>query len=148
MKGSLFMGLIADFVVAAPEDALQYESLLERGNAVPPDRYQRAQYKNFTPLALGFLWAILRSEKWDVERHRLEDVSHTDETWLQRFPDELVNLISTCDEAAASTVTEAWAQHEEVPGNSDELRPVLVDLKHLAIQAQKRGQRLYLWVSL
>jgi len=126
--------------VAAPEDALQYESLLERGNAVPPDRYQRAQYKNFTPLALGFLW--------DVERHRLEDVSHTDETWLQRLPDELVNLISTCDEAAASTVTEAWAQHEEVPGNSDELRPVLVDLKHLAIQAQKRGQRLYLWVSL
>lgn len=142
------MGLLADFVVATPEDAFQYESFLEHSNQVPPDRFRRAQYKNFTPLALGLLWAILRHEKWDVERHGLEDVSHTDETWLQRFPEELVNLISMLDEAAASSVADAWAQNKEVPGNSNELEPVLLDLKHLAIQAQKSGQSLYLWVSL
>ena len=121
------MGLLADFVVATPEDALKYESFLEHGNWVPADRFRRAQYKNFTPLALGFLSAILRHEKWDVERHGLEDVSHTDETWLQRFPEELVNLISMLDEAAANRVADAWAQNKEVPGNSNELEPVLLD---------------------
>ena len=143
------MGL-ADFVVATPEDALQYESLLEDEKPLPPDRFQRAEYKNFTSLALEMLWAILRHEEWDVRRHRLEHVSHREDggTCLDRFPDELVHLISALNEATESRVADAWARAEEVPGNSDELRPVLRDLKHLATAAQASGRSLYLWVSL
>ena len=63
------MGLISVFVVASPEDALQYGSLLQSGKALPANRFQRAEYKNLTPLALGMLWAILRHEKWDVSHH-------------------------------------------------------------------------------
>jgi hypothetical protein len=144
------VGLLADFVVAAPEEALQYASLLGSGKPLPPDRFQRAAYKNFTPLALGMLWAILRHEKWDARRHRLEHVFHTEdgESWLERFPDELVRLISVLDDTSASQAADAWARADEVPGNSDELRPVLGDLKQLATQARTSGQSLYLCGSL
>jgi hypothetical protein len=50
------VGLISVFVVASPEDALQYGSLLQSGKALPANRFQRAEYKNLTPLALGMLW--------------------------------------------------------------------------------------------
>jgi hypothetical protein len=147
-RGDAAVGLIADFVVATPDDALQYESLVQGPRPLPPDCFERAEYKNFTPLALEMLWAILQHEKWDSRRHSLDHVFHTDETWLMRFPDELVNLISLLDEATATRAADIWARAKEVPGNSDELKPVLRDLKHLAIQAQKSGRSLYLWVSL
>jgi len=144
------VGLLADFVVAAPEDVLQYGSQLRSGKPLPPDRFQRAEYKNFTPLALEMLWAILRQEKWDVRSHRLEHAFRTEggESWLERFPDELVRLISALDETAANQTADAWARADEVPVNSNELRPVLRDLKQFATQARKSGQSLYLWGSL
>ena len=144
------MGLLSDFVVATPEDALRYESLLQDGKPLPPDRFWRAEWKNFTPLALQMLWAILRDEEWDLGRHQLEHVHHTGEgeSWLERFPDELVHLISALDEATEGRVADTWARSAEVPGDSDELRPVLRDLKHLATDAQTSGRSLYLWGSL
>jgi hypothetical protein len=95
------------------------------------------------------LWAILRHEQWDAERHRLEHVSHTEggESWLYRFPDEMVHRLSALNEADLHQVADAWV-HREVPGNSDELLPVLQDLKQLAVLAQMYGRNLYLWGSL
>jgi hypothetical protein len=94
------MGLLADFFVATPEDALAYGQC---GGRPLSDRFQRAEYKNFTPLALEKLWAILRHETWDPKRHSLEHVCHAEngETWLFRFPSELVHLLSILDEATA-----------------------------------------------
>jgi hypothetical protein len=147
---NVIVGLLADFVVATPEDALQYAPLVQNGKPVPPDRFQRARYKNFTPLAVEMLWAILRHEQWDVRHHRLEHVSHTEggESWLERFPDELVHRLSALNEADQNLVADAWARAKEVPGNTDELRPVLRDLRHLAAQAETSGRSLYLWGSL
>jgi len=143
------VGILADFVVAAPEDALEYGTLIREGRPISPDRFQRAEYKNFTPLALGTLWAILRHEKWDVKRHWLEDVWHADngEEWLFRFSDELTELLAALDEAAINADADAWVGRE-VPGNAEELKPVLRDLKELAVQAQQRRRSLYLWGSL
>jgi len=144
------VGLISDFVVASPEDVLQYGSLLRSGKAFPANRFQRAEYKNLTPLALGMLWAILRHEKWDVSHHQPEHVFHTEdgESWLERFPGEFVCRISVLGETTASQAAEAWARSDEVRSSSDELKPVLRDLKRLATQARKSGQSLYLWGSL
>jgi hypothetical protein len=140
------VGLISDFVVATPEDALQYESFQE-GKALPPGRFERAEYKNFTSLALEMLWAVLRHEKWDVRYHRLEHVFHTESTLLERFPDELVHRLSALSETDQNRVAVAWV-HPEVPGNVDELRPVLRDLQRLSTLAQTSGRSMYLWVSL
>jgi hypothetical protein len=143
------VGLLADFIVSTPEDALQYESLFRSGEAIPPDRFQRAEYKNFTTLSLEILWAILRHKQWDAKRHLLEHVYHTGEgeSWLDRFPDDLVHRLSALNEADLNQAADAW-QCREVPGNADELLPVLCDLKQLAIQAEMHGRNLYLWGSL
>jgi hypothetical protein len=144
------MGLISDFVVASAEDAVRY-ALVGRGEEpAPPGRFLRAGYKNFAPLALEMLWAILRHEKWDVGHHHLEHVFHTKDgaNYLGRFPDELVDLIAALDEAAMKQVADAWAVPQEVPGNAADLSPVLRDLKRLATQAQQSRRGLYLWVSL
>jgi hypothetical protein len=145
------MGLLSDFFVATPEVALHYPSLSEGGNSVSANRVERAEYKNFTPLALEMLWAVLRREQRDAKRHGIERVSRKEEdeqTWLFRFPDELVHLVSALDEPAEKRVADAWVSPGDVPGDSDELRQVLRDLKRLAIVAQTDGRNLYLWVAL
>jgi hypothetical protein len=144
------VGIAADFFVAPPTYALECTRLIQGGGAVLSDGFERAQYKNFTPIALGMLWAVLRNEKWDASRHALEHVCHAEngESWLLRFPDELRDLISLLDEREINRVADAWAHPREVPSNAEELKPVLRDLKRLAAQARKNGGALYLWGSL
>jgi hypothetical protein len=149
-REDIIVGILADFIVATPEDALQYESRVYSRQPIPPDRYQQAEYKNFTPLSVQMLWAILRQEQWNVRRHRLEHIHHAEggESLLDRFPDELVHRISALSEADQSQIADAWARNKEVPGSSEELQPVLRDLHHLAIQALTTSKGLYLWCSL
>ena len=144
------MGILADFFIAPPGYAFDCGALAPGNGTILSDGFERAQYKNFTPLALEMLWAILRQEKWDAKRHRLEDVCHAEngESWLLRFPDELVHWISTADETTINHAANIWAGNKEVPGNPEELKPVLRDLKMLATQAQNRGRKLYLFGSL
>jgi hypothetical protein len=82
------MALLTEFFVAPPAYALECTKLVQRGGAILTDDFERARYKNFTPIALGMLWAILRNEKWDANRHALEHVCRAEngETWLLRFP--------------------------------------------------------------
>ena len=144
------MGLLADFVVASPSDALQYASFVGAGDALPAERFERCEYKNYTNLSLDLLWALLCNEKGDAKQHTLETVSIGDrgESWLFRFPDKFVNLIATLDVGAIKRVADAWADHADVPGDGGDNEPVLLDLKRLAVHAQTNGRSLYLWVSL
>jgi hypothetical protein len=144
------MGLLADFVAASPSDALKYASFINAGEAVPRERFERCEYKNYTPLALGQLWAILSNEQWDARRHALEAVSigEQGETWLFRFPDVFVGLIADLEDAAIKTTAQSWSDSEEVPGGVDDNEPVLIDLIRLAKYAQSSGRNLYLCGSL
>jgi hypothetical protein len=145
------MGLLTDFVAATREDALQYEAFVRAGNSASPDRFERCEYKNFTPLALELLWAVLRGDKEAKKLRRLEHIYHTGdgETWLERFPDDFVRLLSALDENAVTSVALVWADgNVEVPGNAAELEPVLRDLRRLAVQGRESGRSLYLWGSL
>jgi hypothetical protein len=144
------VAIVADFFIAPPAYALECTKLIQGGDAILSDGFERARYKNFTPIALGMLWAILGNEKWDVHRHDLEHVCHAENGagWLVRFPDELTDLISRLDDTAINRVAEAWVHPREVPSSSEELKPVLHDLKRLAAQARTNGGTLYLWGSL
>jgi hypothetical protein len=143
------VGIDADFFIAPAAYALECNAHIGDAQAILSDGFERARYKNFLPMALGMLWAILRHEKWDARRHSLEHVCHTEngENLLYRFPDELTYLISVLDEPTIGTVAKAWV-NREVPGNSEQLKPVLRDLKKLAGQAQKDGRALFLWARL
>jgi hypothetical protein len=144
------MGLIADFVVASPSDALLYASFVGAENTVPKERFERFQWKNYTSLALELLWAVLCNEKWDVKRHKLETVSIADhgESWLFRFPDKFVILIAHLDDSAIKRVAAVWSNNDEVPGCGSDNEPVLLDLRRLASSAHINGRGLYLWGSL
>ena len=144
------MGLIADFFVASPSDALRYASFVKAGDTIPEEPIEKCEYKNYTNLSLGLLWAALRNETWNVECHDLVVVNIADDggSWLFRFPDEFVSLITNIDEGAVKRIAGAWADHVDVPGDGPDNEPVLLDLKRLATHAQQQGRQLYLWGSL
>jgi hypothetical protein len=144
------MGLLTDFIVASPNDALNYASFISAGEVVPRERFERCEYKNYTDLALGQLWAILSNEQQDAKRHALEAVriGEQGETWLFRFPDAFVGLIADLEQAAIKTTAQTWSESEEVPGGVDDNEPTLTDLIRLAKYAQSSGRSLYLWGSL
>jgi hypothetical protein len=147
-KGAV-MGYFTDFFVAPPEDALLYEALMRSEDPLPPNRFQRVEYKNFTPLELEMLWAILSHEEWDVKKHRLDYIdTGSEESLLCRFPDALTLLLSQMDDAAINHVAAIWVRAEEVlADDAEELVPVLRDLRHLAGQARQNGKGLYQWIS-
>jgi hypothetical protein len=141
------MGILADFFVATPADALEYESLLMAQEPLP-ESFFRAEYKGFTSLELGFLWAILEQTEWDVAKHGLEHVAHGEEgeTWLERFPEEFVGFLAALTNE--TVIAERWAEHEELACGASDLIPVLLDLQRLAIQARDSQKSMYLWGSL
>ena len=53
------MANLADIYISRDDEAVRYDTA--------PDQFaERAQYKNFTPLELSTLWAIMRDTEWDV----------------------------------------------------------------------------------
>ena len=53
------MGILADIFVATREDALHYETIFLAEQKLPTDCYERVEYKGFTGLEFGTLWAIM-----------------------------------------------------------------------------------------
>ncbi|MFT3736406.1 MAG: hypothetical protein QM776_15540 [Rhodocyclaceae bacterium] len=143
------MGLLADFFVATPAEALRYANRLSE-----PDEGEEiekllapAQYKGCTGLELGTLWAILEGKEWDVGKHMPEDVAVGDdeESWLYRFPDELTGLLAEADRDAIETAAITWAKTEELDCDPEDIKPVLADLQLLARDAISKHKAVYLW---
>src|SRR5262245_37662175 len=90
------MGILADIFIATPEAANDYEASLSRERASHIAKYQPVEYKGLTTLEFGTLWGLIAGEKWDVEKHLLEDISYGEgnESWLCRFPPALVALLA------------------------------------------------------
>ncbi len=146
------MGILADFFTADPAVALRYANRLD-----DPDKgaemtrlLNPVQCNGITSLEIEILWAILEGEEWDVDRHVLENtlIADDEESWLQRLPDDLVNLLARADAASSAKVLVSWAETEEMEADPADLRPLLDDLQGLARQAAASGKSLYLWGSL
>jgi hypothetical protein len=144
------MGLEADFFVATPEGVAEFLKVADESYPTEGGRFPGAEYKGFTPLELGFLWAILCDEKWNVKKHFPREVwcSADNERYLFVFPDDFTKLIATLTDQDDVRVTDRWAQHEEIQGDADDLKPVLRDLRRLAALARNSGQNVYQWGSL
>jgi hypothetical protein len=140
------MGILADIFVSTEGDALLYDPLTGR----PADRYDVVQYKHFTGLEFGTLWAIIDGEKWDVKRHKLRHISHGDEgeQRLEAFPAELVAKLAALPVDDLDGLATKWGKTDELRCDGETLLPVLVDLRRLANAAQASGRGMYLWGSL
>jgi hypothetical protein len=148
-EARLEVGILADVFVASQADADQYEKLLLSGESLPADRYDRIEYKGFTGLEFGMLWAIICEEPWDVHRHVLRHISHgpEGESWFEEFPDGLVGVLASMADDAAEKYALLWAATDEMKYRP-EAAPVIDDLRRLARLALGQAKRMYLWGSL
>lgn len=141
------MGILADFFVSSPEQALQYASSPET-HATLKSALQRFEASHLTSLEMGTLWAILDGTEYDPKVHVLEDIhwGEDSESWLHRFPDSFVFLLAGLDERSKAATGDAWAQTEELQCSPGDVLPVLAALHALATrQRQSHGKSLYLW---
>ncbi len=143
------MGMLADFFVATPEQATRYANRNDE-----PDEGEEitallnpCEYKRFTGLELGTLWAILEGVPWEVGKHMPKDtvLGTEGESWLERLPDELTHLLSKATPEALAKAGSSWANTEELTCEPADLDPVLADLQRLAQQAILSGRSVYLW---
>ncbi len=144
------MGLLCDLFVTTPEEALGYEASVPLDRDARLKKYSPAELKGLTTLEFGTLWAILAGEEWDVSKHMLIDVAFGEgnETWLHRFQDEYVDLLSRLDEKAIVAASQAWSQTEELSCSPDDIRPVVGTLVRLSQEAISKNKGLYMWGSL
>ena len=144
------MGIISDFVVATRDDALLYYQLGLTAERHLPAGFDRAEYKNYVPPQLNMLWAVLRGEDWDVDRHGFEHICHWDDgsQILERFPDDFVSRLAGLNDISAELATRTWVKVEEVRGTAEDHAPALCDLRRLALNALQDGKGLFLYLSL
>lgn len=143
------MGILSDFFVANPTEALRYANRIEEpdeGDEIE-ELLDPAQYKRFTDLEITMLWAILEGKEWDVDRHTLEyvEIGEDSDAWLDRFPDELTMLLTRLDSGSLGPMLEKWANTEELACDPAELHPVMEDLRRLANEAIAKKKSVYLW---
>ena len=144
------MGIIADFFIATPADALAYEASLSN-RAASIEKYQPAEYRNLTGLEFGILWAMLEEEQWSIDKHSLVQVHFGDdgETWLMLFPEPLVSVLAAIDDSQLPDIAKRWSEIEELSfWTPKDTLDVLKDVRGLALRSQETGTGLYLWGSL
>ncbi|MEO1202858.1 MAG: hypothetical protein AAFX10_09130 [Pseudomonadota bacterium] len=144
------MGLLADFFVAPPDEALQYEDSLSN-RAASVERFKPAEYRNLTGLEIGILWAMLIGEEWSVDKHMLTEVRSSDggETWLLSFPPGLVDVLAGMTDKELDSAAVEWASIEELSlWEPEHTKGLLDDLRRLSNDAKSSGKELFLWGSL
>src|SRR5436309_5103466 len=135
------MSILADIYISHDDEAVRYDTT--------PDQFaERAQYKNFTPLELSTLWAIMRGIEWDVaSMDNFPCLLQQDggERLIHRLPATMIADLSRLTADQIAVVTPRWAATEELGWPPDETLPVVEDLVRLARRAAEIGRSVYLW---
>jgi hypothetical protein len=141
------MGLLADLVVSTEETAIQYGESMSTG-VKPTGIIASAEYKGLTNLEFETLWAILLREDWDVDKHVLTSVISEGETWLFRFPDQMLSLLANLSVDSFQEIAEQWAETDELSCSAVDVLPIIQDLKRLSTHALSNRCGLFLWGSI
>jgi len=143
------VGILSDFFIATPEQAVRYAKRYDepdKGNTIT-QLLKPLELKNLTGLEMGTLWAILEGVEWDVDKHMLEEVLHDESSGVERFPDELIQLLVRADKTEIEAACSPWAATEELNCSPSEALSVLHGIQVLAIRSDREGKSLYLWTS-
>jgi hypothetical protein len=138
------MGILADFYVADESAAVRYDGIDK------PERsaFDRAEYKNVTPLELSTLCAILKETEWTVE---LLDqfpcllVSDGSERLIHKLPSSMLAHLTRLAPEALDDVSGRWAATQELRWPQAAARQVICDLIRLARIAIETDRDVYLW---
>jgi hypothetical protein len=142
-----YMGQVADFIVATPDEAMLYA---QSGGSLTT--IERSEWKNYSSLSIDVLCAVLRGQKVhdeiDLSTENIQFFADGSE-WLYCFPDDYIDLIADVDVRKVSEIASTWASSEDVPGDEGvDHEPALLELRTLAISAKSSNRGLFLWGSL
>jgi hypothetical protein len=136
------MALLADLYISTPAQAVGYDT-----NQSAPQE-DRAQYKSFSPLELSILQSLLEGREWDVSlMDAFTCILERDggERLIHQLPDGFRERLASLDDGAVTAASEAWAKTEELACAPAEVRPVIADLRCLALRARSSGRAVFLW---
>lgn len=143
------MSILAEFFVAPNnEAAAQYGADKDLESAAWPSEDQ-FDSGGLMQMHLELLWAILQDVEWDVEMaDAFTPIRESEEEWLVRLPDDLVNRLAQASPAELDDARAEWAEMEEMGCEPDDLLEVTRGLQKIARRAVSTERPLYLWGSL
>ena len=155
------MSMIADFIVATPEEALAYAGRFDdlesydeddEASVAAEDRLEqleaieRLQMNGLTGLAMGLLWADLLGVPWDVRTHMPRTVGSGENWLLDHLEPPLLDAVVSVPDGRVGPALDAWLSREDMRGWEAELaREFFVDLQALARSARAQGKGVYLF---
>lgn len=143
------MGILTTFIIAANDGAAALYNANEDFDFEswpPEDRFDSG---SLLPMHIEMLWAILQGIEWDVDMmDAFGTVRNSEEEWLVRFPDDLVNRLAEASPTQLDSARVEWAETEELNCDPEDLEEVVTGLQGLAQRAVATQRPLYLWGSL
>lgn len=145
------MGILADLFVATSEEAKQYnDSILKFDRDKHLKRFAPVEMRNLTSLEFGALWALIQNQKWDYDKHDLEQISLYDDghSWLYKFPTDYIDQLAHLNEAKIAHHAKNWANTEELTNwKISDTANTIFELTRLSKQTLSMHRNLYLWGS-
>jgi len=135
------MGLQTDLFLGSIEDGQNYDGGTNMN-------VERIQLGGLTNLEFEILRAIVAGESWEVQRHALEQIASTEESWTFRFPPAYVKTLQALDSEAMKRAANAWAATAEIAAPPSAVLPVIESLVLLAKSASATGRDLFVWTAL
>jgi hypothetical protein len=135
------MGLIADFFIA---DAAIAASL---NHTIDLPQSDVVSYKRITPLAVSYLKLIMENEPIRLDLAGIKAIRIVDggECITTEMPADFIDRLANTPDDGIASLAERWAECEEPGWDAGLLAPVILDLRHLAQEAQRRNLGLYPW---
>ncbi len=113
-------------------------------DAIPRDAVVEAS--GITDLEVSTLYALLKREEFDFDKHEFEPSDETDTSMLYRLPVRFVKGLVALHESEIALVCESWANTEEMMCEPEPLIALIHGLKRLAAMVEK-GRDLYFCCS-
>ncbi|MBO3663860.1 hypothetical protein [Microbacterium stercoris] len=81
---------------------------------------------------------------------RLVSSPESQEAWVVSMPASFTSAIADASEGELRSIAEPWSKTEEFWGaaSADDLMPMLLGLRELALSVRDTGAQLYCWISL
>lgn len=141
------MGVLANVVVAEPEDAA---AIVE--SSKPIEEWKGFGAKGLDQAKFAMLHALLTGELFDEALGDCGPIyAASDEgPWLMKVPDESVERLAGLEEDALDRIGEELAATEEFEQDgwpADEVKGIVTELADLAGVAVAQGKAIFVWMS-
>ena len=137
------MSNLSAFFVASKSDAKSYMN--QDFGAIKCDSIVEAS--GITDLEVSTLYALVKREEFDFDKHEFDPSDESDGSSLYRLPSRFVKALVGLQESEIDSICEYWANTEEMACEAEPLVPLVQSLRRIAALVEK-GRDLYFCCSL